>query len=347
MPTETPKGPQQLEADETMKITNARIGHSPPVNASHPLYEVQESLNGTADSANLLEQITLVVQDCSGQSYTAAIWPYVMSPICLGASVSWRGGKSTHNMSVGVEEGESNWMQRLRLVSVVAGMNHETNPLEARRAQWEKVTLTMPDQYGDPDDFVRIEMSAKTGLASIRMLLPSERPIVISMPAAALGWGVGQALSAIGIQLLHGLSWRARRKAWFQIDGAARESKGSATEPHDSPETGTNISIDASTQDVSDDYDKNGHAIRLETASEPTHPPLHCINRPCIDTASAAHYLNRRPQTLRLWACFESGPLRPIRVSGRLAWPVAKIRELLGDISPNAAPGGVRSKGSL
>jgi hypothetical protein len=49
-----------------------------------------------------------------------------------------------------------------------------------------------------------------------------------------------------------------------------------------------------------------------------------------MDTASAAYYPNRRPQTLRGWACLENGPLRPNSVSGRLAWPVAEIKRLLG-----------------
>ncbi len=59
-------------------------------------------------------------------------------------------------------------------------------------------------------------------------------------------------------------------------------------------------------------------------------PPLESVSRPAVDTASAAHYLNRRPQTLRGWACNEDGPLRPIRVNGRLAWPTEAIRKLLG-----------------
>ena len=32
-----------------------------------------------------------------------------------------------------------------------------------------------------------------------------------------------------------------------------------------------------------------------------------------VDTACAAYHLGRRPQTLRVWASFETGPLRPIR----------------------------------
>jgi hypothetical protein len=48
-----------------------------------------------------------------------------------------------------------------------------------------------------------------------------------------------------------------------------------------------------------------------------------------MDTASAAYHLGRKPQTLRVWASSEKGPLRPIRVNGRLAWPVADIRRVL------------------
>ncbi|MDM0002703.1 hypothetical protein QTI24_29165 [Variovorax sp. J22P240] len=53
-------------------------------------------------------------------------------------------------------------------------------------------------------------------------------------------------------------------------------------------------------------------------------------NRPAVDTATAAFYLSRRPQTLRGWACNEDGPLRPLRINGRLAWPVVGLRRLLG-----------------
>jgi len=54
------------------------------------------------------------------------------------------------------------------------------------------------------------------------------------------------------------------------------------------------------------------------------------LTRPTVSTREAAFYLNRRPQTLYIWACRESGPLRPKRIQGRLAWPVADIKKLLG-----------------
>lgn len=57
-------------------------------------------------------------------------------------------------------------------------------------------------------------------------------------------------------------------------------------------------------------------------------PPLDSVTRPTVPTNAAAYYLNRKPQTLRAWACLENGPLRPIRINGRLAWGVADIKRL-------------------
>lgn len=68
----------------------------------------------------------------------------------------------------------------------------------------------------------------------------------------------------------------------------------------------------------------------MQAATPKQFPPLESVNRPAVDTAAAAYYLNRQQQTLRGWACHEDGPLRPIRINGRLAWPTKKIRELLG-----------------
>jgi len=58
--------------------------------------------------------------------------------------------------------------------------------------------------------------------------------------------------------------------------------------------------------------------------------PLARETRAALTTAEASAHLNRAPQTLRLWACREDGPLRPLRVHGRLAWPVAELRRILG-----------------
>lgn len=57
--------------------------------------------------------------------------------------------------------------------------------------------------------------------------------------------------------------------------------------------------------------------------------PLDREPRAALPTPEAARHLNRAQQTLRLWAMRENGPIRPIRVNGRLAWPVAEIRKLL------------------
>ena len=73
------------------------------------------------------------------------------------------------------------------------------------------------------------------------------------------------------------------------------------------------------------------HGIEVrEQANAPKFRPLAHETRPTVDTAAAAYYLSRRPQTLRVWACMENGPIRPIRINGRLAWPVAELRRILG-----------------
>jgi len=51
--------------------------------------------------------------------------------------------------------------------------------------------------------------------------------------------------------------------------------------------------------------------------------------RHAVTTADAAKALNRAPQTLRKWACLENGPIRPVRINGRLAWPLEEIAALL------------------
>lgn len=48
-----------------------------------------------------------------------------------------------------------------------------------------------------------------------------------------------------------------------------------------------------------------------------------------LPTAEAAPIINRRPQTLRKWACLENGPIRPVRINGRLAWRVSDLQALL------------------
>ena len=53
------------------------------------------------------------------------------------------------------------------------------------------------------------------------------------------------------------------------------------------------------------------------------------LDRPTLSTEQAAELLHRKPQTLRKWAAHGTGPIRPIRIFGRLAWPTDAIRKLL------------------
>lgn len=51
--------------------------------------------------------------------------------------------------------------------------------------------------------------------------------------------------------------------------------------------------------------------------------------RDTLPTREAATFLSRSDQTLRTWASLENGPIRPIRINGRLAWPVADLAKLV------------------
>lgn len=66
----------------------------------------------------------------------------------------------------------------------------------------------------------------------------------------------------------------------------------------------------------------------MQTAT-PQYLPIDQETRSHVDTALAAHWLNRKAQTLRSWACLENGPIHPIRIMGRLAWPVDAIKRVL------------------
>ena len=60
------------------------------------------------------------------------------------------------------------------------------------------------------------------------------------------------------------------------------------------------------------------------------YPPLAQVTRPNLTTAETAYYLNRRPQTLRVWACYDDGPIRPKRIGGLLAWSTSETKALVG-----------------
>jgi hypothetical protein len=74
----------------------------------------------------------------------------------------------------------------------------------------------------------------------------------------------------------------------------------------------------------------NAPENRPSSEAAPSFPPLETVTRPTVTTPEAAHYLNRKPQTLREWASKECGPIQPRRINGRLAWPVPDIRRLVG-----------------
>ena len=71
--------------------------------------------------------------------------------------------------------------------------------------------------------------------------------------------------------------------------------------------------------------------VRRAVTESQGFPPLDLETRPTVTTEQAAFYLNRKPQTLRIWACKETYPpeLRPVRVRGILGWPVAGIKTVL------------------
>ena len=48
-----------------------------------------------------------------------------------------------------------------------------------------------------------------------------------------------------------------------------------------------------------------------------------------VPTHQAAAMTNIKPQTWRRWAC-KGGPIKPLRVGSRLAWPVADIKKMMG-----------------
>lgn len=75
---------------------------------------------------------------------------------------------------------------------------------------------------------------------------------------------------------------------------------------------------------------KSTRIVRAIKALNAKYPPLKEVTRPNLKTAEAAHYLNRRPQTLRSWACLENGPMRPRRIGGLLAWSTSEVKALTG-----------------
>ena len=75
------------------------------------------------------------------------------------------------------------------------------------------------------------------------------------------------------------------------------------------------------------------HSTEARQQAAQQYTPLAQVQRTHVDTNAAAHYLNRRPQTLRGWHChgsFTTNGLRPVVLNGRLAWNVAAIKSVMG-----------------
>ncbi len=61
-------------------------------------------------------------------------------------------------------------------------------------------------------------------------------------------------------------------------------------------------------------------------------PPLESVTKPNLTTRELAFYSNMAEQTWRVKACYDTAPegLRPLRIFGKLAWPTAGAKKLLG-----------------
>ena len=74
------------------------------------------------------------------------------------------------------------------------------------------------------------------------------------------------------------------------------------------------------------------HSTEARQQAAQQFTPLAQVQRTHVDTNAAAHYLNRRPQTLRGWHChgaFPTDGLRPLVLNGRLAWNVSAIKAVM------------------
>ena len=63
--------------------------------------------------------------------------------------------------------------------------------------------------------------------------------------------------------------------------------------------------------------------------SNPTLAELITAGCTLLDTNEAASSIRFQPQTLRKWACYDNGPIRPVRIAGRLRWRVSDLFSLV------------------
>jgi hypothetical protein len=73
-------------------------------------------------------------------------------------------------------------------------------------------------------------------------------------------------------------------------------------------------------------------ATQAPQQSKAQHLPLEQVTKPNLTTAELAYYSNLTEQCWRVKACYDTAPegLRPLRVCGKLAWPTAGAKKLLG-----------------
>lgn len=57
----------------------------------------------------------------------------------------------------------------------------------------------------------------------------------------------------------------------------------------------------------------------------------HALTLTHVDTPTAAKMMGFAENTLRKWHCLGTGPIKPVRVRGRLRWAVAEINRVLAE----------------
>lgn len=51
--------------------------------------------------------------------------------------------------------------------------------------------------------------------------------------------------------------------------------------------------------------------------------------RTLISTEEAAYLLNLKPQTMYKWACYENGPISPVRIGRSVKWRLSDVASLV------------------
>jgi hypothetical protein len=172
----------------------------------------------------------------------------------------------------------------------------------------------------------------------IQRALQTLNKVIISNPDASY-------YRSLMIEVFLGQKTKPRNQDYLSISDGAPESGGGGASliTGEAPEA---ASDDDDGGDDAEDPDPRSPKYHRQLSTHPpaqhiagasikpkqaiSYPALEQVTRPAITTREAAHYMNRAEQTLRIWACKENGAIRPIRINGRLAWPTAEIKRVLG-----------------